>query len=67
MQRKRAAALRSEWGDRPCDHPALAREYDEGVRTGNYLCTRCGATISFRERAALLAKRRGEGEASERE
>ena len=59
MQRKRAAALRAEWGDRPCDHPTLAKEYDDGVRTGNYLCAQCGATITFRERAGLMAKRRG--------
>ncbi len=65
MQRKRAAALRAEWGNRPCDHPTLAKEYDEGVRTGNYLCTQCGAAITFRERAELMAKRRGDAGASE--
>lgn len=67
MQRKRAVALRAEWGDRPCDHPTLAKEYDEGVRTGNYLCTQCGATISFPQRAELMAKRRGGAGASEGE
>ncbi len=59
MQRKRAAALSAEWGDRPCDHPSLAKEYAEGARTGHYVCTQCGATITFRERAELMAKRRG--------
>ena len=65
MQRKRAAALRTEWGERPCDHPTLAKEYDEGVRTGNYVCTQCGATITFRERAELMAKRRGDSAPSD--
>ena len=54
MQRKKAIALQQAWGDRPCDHPDLAREYDaEGERTGNYVCTQCGAILTFRERAAL--------------
>ena len=34
MKRKRAEALRQEWGDKPCDHPEFAREYDLGERTG---------------------------------
>ena len=57
MQKKRATALQLEWGGKPCDHPALAKEYDEGTRTGNYVCTQCGAFISFRERAEILEKR----------
>lgn len=60
MQKKRAVALQQEWGDRPCPHPELSREYDHGERTGNYACTQCGAIMSFRERAELLAARRGE-------
>lgn len=58
MQRKRAIELRAQWGDRPCEHPTLAREYDQGERTGNYVCTQCGATLTFRERAELLASRK---------
>lgn len=58
MQRKRAIALRKEWGDTPCPHPALAKEYDAGERTGNFVCTQCGATLTFREKTELLAARR---------
>lgn len=58
MQKKRAAALQVEWGGKPCNHPALAKEYDDGTRTGNYVCTQCGNMITFRERAELLAKRK---------
>ena len=57
MQRKKAIALQQAWGTRPCDHPTLSREYDLGERTGNYCCTQCGATITFRERAELMAAR----------
>ena len=58
MQAKKAEVLRAEWGDRPCDHPSLAKEYAEGKRTGDYVCTQCGARVTFRERAEILASRR---------
>lgn len=51
MQKKRAAALQEEWSGKVCLHESLAREYDMGRRTGAYVCTQCGAAISFRERA----------------
>ena len=59
MQRKRAEELGRAWGTKPCDHPAFAREYDLGERTGRYVCTQCGATFSFREKAELVAARKG--------
>ena len=58
MQKKRASALRAAWGDQPCTHPAFAKEYDQGERTGNHICTQCGATFSFREKAELMAGRK---------
>ena len=61
MQKKRAVALQEAWGGKPCDHPAFAREYDLGERTGNYICTQCGATFGFRERAEIMAARRPPG------
>ena len=56
MQKKRATALKQEWGDRPCQHTTLAKEYDMGERTGSYVCTQCGSTLSFREKAERTAK-----------
>jgi DNA-directed RNA polymerase subunit RPC12/RpoP len=58
MQAKRAAALREEWGDKPCEHSTLAKEYAEGERTGDYVCTQCGAKVTFRQRAEILASRK---------
>lgn len=58
MQSKKAGELRAAWGDRPCEHPAFAKEYDLGARTGDYVCTQCGAKVTFRERAEILAARR---------
>ena len=57
LQRKKAIELQRTWGDRPCDHPAFSREYDLGERTGNYCCTQCGATLTFRQKAELVAAR----------
>jgi hypothetical protein len=59
MQKKRATELQKAWGDQPCDHPAFAKEYDLGERTGNYICTQCGKVFTFREKAELLASRKG--------
>jgi len=58
MQAKKAAALREAWGEKPCNHPALAKEYASGVRTGDYVCTQCGAKLTFRQRAEILESRR---------
>jgi hypothetical protein len=57
MQRKQALNLQETWGKKPCDHPAFAREYDMGERTGRYVCTQCGAILTFRERAEAIAAR----------
>ena len=58
LQRKKSLELQKAWGDRPCEHPELSREYDSGERTGNYCCEQCGATLTFREKAELMAARR---------
>jgi hypothetical protein len=58
MKRKRALELQQEWGEKPCDHPSFAKEYDMGTRTGNFICTQCGTILSFREKGQLMASRR---------
>lgn len=42
MQMRDAAALRQRWGDKPCEHPRLDKEYHLGSATGDYVCTTCG-------------------------
>ena len=58
MQKKRANVLREAWGDQPCAHPAFAKEYDLGKRTGDFVCTQCGATFGFKEKAEIVASRK---------
>lgn len=57
MQKKRAVALQQEWGTKPCDHPAFAKEYDLGERTGSFICTQCGRTVTFKEKAEIVGSR----------
>lgn len=56
MQRKKAIELQQAWGEKPCDHPTFAREYDLGERTGNYCCQQCGTVVTFREKVELKQK-----------
>lgn len=42
MQIKKANKLREEWGNKPCDHPSLEKEYHNGSATGDYVCKQCG-------------------------
>lgn len=56
VQRKKAIELQQAWGDKPCDHPTFAREYDLGERTGNYCCQQCGTVVTFREKVELKQK-----------
>ncbi|WP_165904615.1 hypothetical protein [Paraburkholderia hospita] len=42
MQTKEARELRDQWGDKPCNHPELTKEYDLSMATGDYVCTTCG-------------------------
>lgn len=42
MQRKDIRLLQEKWGDKPCDHPELEKEYELGTSTGDYVCTTCG-------------------------
>ena len=42
MQIHEALALRTSWGNSPCDHPQLEKEYELGSATGDYVCKKCG-------------------------
>ncbi len=44
MQTNEAEELRIRWGEAPCAHPSLEKEYELGSATGDYVCTRCGHT-----------------------
>ena len=42
MQMQEAIELRKMWGNKPCKHPKLDKEYFNGTDTGDLVCTTCG-------------------------
>ena len=42
MQIQTAAELNRTWGNKPCEHLELEKEYDKGSATGDYVCKQCG-------------------------
>lgn len=44
-QLERIKEIRKDWGNKPCDHPNLEKEYFLGFDTGYYFCTQCGKEI----------------------
>ena len=59
MKRKRALELQQAWGGKPCEHPSFAKEYDQGERTGGFVCTQCGAILSARQKIEIVRAREG--------
>lgn len=46
MQYEKAEQLQKEWGDKPCDHPFIEKEYYLGTSTGDRVCSTCGLSAS---------------------
>ena len=42
MEAKEAAAVRTAWGDKPCEHPWWVEETVNGADTGKVVCITCG-------------------------
>ena len=58
--------LREKWGGGPCNHPELAKEYDRGMSTGDYICTTCGESFTLQEARELRqARSKGAAEAAD--
>ena len=45
MQLDEAEALRKAWGDKPCKHPEVQKEYFLSSNTGDRVCSTCGAVV----------------------
>jgi transposase-like protein len=46
MQMEKAEQIRKVWGDKPCNHPNIEKEYYLGSQTDDYVCTQCGKTFT---------------------
>lgn len=49
MQAHEVAALQKEWGEKPCTHDRVEKEYYLGTHTGDYVCITCGKEFTSRE------------------
>ena len=46
IQFEEANEIEIAWGDKPCSHPCITKEYNRSSQTGDYRCTQCGATFT---------------------
>jgi len=53
-----AQKLRDTWGDKPCIHPHLEKEYYTGAFLTNYVCTQCGKAFSIPQKMEIDEERR---------
>lgn len=45
--------LKEAWGDKPCDHPLLEKEYYAGAFLVTYVCTQCGKEFTIAEKLEM--------------
>ena len=65
MDIKKGEELRKIWGNKPCNHPSFSKETQSQVlpegyveqKTGDYLCTVCGAEFTEWEKSEIEARR----------
>jgi transposase-like protein len=58
MEYLEAQKIKAEWGDKPCDHPHLEKEYYSGAFLTNYVCTTCGREFTIPQKMEMYEKRR---------
>ncbi len=58
MEYNVAQKVKETWGDKPCDHPHLEKEYYIGAFLINYVCTQCGQEFSISQKLEMDETRR---------
>jgi len=56
MEYFKAKEIREQWGDKPCDHPKLEREFYGDTYTLDYVCTQCGKEFNILETFEIKEK-----------
>lgn len=51
-----ALKVKESWGDKPCDHPHIEKEYYSGAFLTNWICTQCGKEFSIPEKLEMDEK-----------
>lgn len=57
VQLKHSKTLKEKWGNKPCSHPNLSKEYYLSSATGDYICTQCGESFNREEKNALYERK----------
>ncbi len=58
MEYYAAQKLKDSWGEKPCDHPHLEKEYYSGAFLINYVCIRCGKEFSIAAKLEMDEERK---------
>ena len=48
-----AQKLKEAWGDKPCSHPGLEKEYYSGAFLTNYVCFQCGMEFTISQKLEI--------------
>ena len=48
-----AQKLKDTWGQKPCDHPCIEKEFYSGAFLINYVCTQCGKEFTIAQKLEM--------------
>ncbi len=65
MQADAAKRIRERWGNKPCDHPNVEKEYQFGADTGDFVCTTCGRIFTRAELGKMQTEKHSPNAADE--
>jgi len=51
-----ALKVKEAWGNKPCDHPHIEKEYYTGAFLTNWICTQCGKEFTISEKLEMDQK-----------
>ncbi|HAM10892.1 MAG: hypothetical protein A2X05_18870 [Bacteroidetes bacterium GWE2_41_25] len=53
-----AQIIKDTWGNKPCDHPHIEREYYSGAFLTNYVCVLCGKEFTIAQKLEIDEERK---------
>jgi hypothetical protein len=48
-----AQKVKDSWGDKPCNHPHLEKEYYTGAFLINFICSQCGTEFTIAQKLEM--------------
>jgi hypothetical protein len=48
-----ALRVKDAWGDKPCIHPKIEKEYYTGAYLVNYVCVQCGKEFTIAQKMEM--------------